>query len=101
MRDMAFIAEQQLQGMFAGRQFYLDLGLSTAKMYMLRIRRHRCVGRLKIGVDDQVVMPGVGFFRSGRRYAHATQAKDHTHGTGNGIARLRPRAADSVFSFDR
>jgi hypothetical protein len=75
------IREQQAQLVTARRQRDFRLGLAGAKMKMIEIVGNRLVERRQIGVDQKVMVSGVGFVEACRRDAHIEQAEaDHRVG---------------------
>lgn len=82
---VAHIAEQKLQAVLAWWQLDRDLGLSAAKMHMLRISRDRCIRRGQIRVDNQVVMTGIGLIGTRGGHAHATQTEYNADGAGDRV----------------
>ena len=57
VRDVALIAEQQLQRVRARSQLELDLGLPAAEMAMILVRRNRDVEIRQARIDQKMVMP--------------------------------------------
>ena len=54
------VAHQQLDGMASGRQLDEDFGLAGSQVDMLLVVGNRLVQRRQVGIDQQVMMPGVG-----------------------------------------
>jgi len=75
MGDMLVVGENELQRVLALRQLQLHLGLAGAEMDVIGIVRERRVERRSLGVDDEVVMAGIGFCHARRRDAHIAQAE--------------------------
>lgn len=83
MRDVQVVAEQQLEGMGAGRELDRGLGLAAAEVADLPGLRQRQAHVDLGGVDQQVVVAGVRVIEAGGRHAHAAQAELHRHRRGH------------------
>src|SRR5271169_6746383 len=78
MRQMARVAEQQLQRVPTRRECDLGFGLSCSKMQMVEVRRDRLSKWRQCGVNDQMMMAGAGLIHAGRRDSHPDQSEtDH------------------------
>ena len=75
MRNVIPVTQQKLQRVRSGRQSKVDLGLTSAEMHMIGIVRNGFVERRQLSVDQQMMVTGIGFVRTGRRNAHSTQAE--------------------------
>ena len=75
MRDVIFVAEEKLERMLTEWQRDLRLGLSRAKMQMIKIIWNGLIERREWGVHHQMMVAGIGFFDPGRRHPHIHQAK--------------------------
>jgi hypothetical protein len=73
VRDVILVAEDQLQGMLAGGEAHLRLGLSGAEMQMVEVIGDRFVQGRRGRIDDEVVVPGIFPVETGRRHAHVAQ----------------------------
>ena len=67
VRDVVVIAEQKLKRVIARRQRQLDLGLALAEMQMVEVARDRLVERRQPGIDQKMMMAGIGFGVAGRQ----------------------------------
>src|SRR3569832_2429749 len=74
VRHVVPIAEQELQRVRAGRELQRGLGLTVAVVTMAVVFRDGLVQRRHVGVDEQVMMPGIRVVDAGGRDAHTTQA---------------------------
>jgi len=75
MRDMILIPQQQPERVFPGRQSDLSLALGVAEVQMIEIRRDRLVQRRQLGIDQQMVVPGIRTIYTRPRQLHATKPK--------------------------
>ena len=75
MRYVIFVAEEKLERMASERQRNLRLGLSGSKMQVIKIIGNRLVQRRKRGVHEEMVVASIGFFNSGRCYAHVDESE--------------------------
>src|SRR6188474_464455 len=75
MRNVRRITEDQLQLVTADRQRHLGFGLSRAEVKMFEVVRDRLVEAGHLGVDNQMVMPGVGPRKAGWRNTHVLQTE--------------------------
>ena len=72
------IANNQLQGMFAGWQVEAGLGLAATKVHVVVVGRNGLACRRQgVGVDQQVVVAGGFALNPCWRHAHALKAKLH------------------------
>ena len=87
---MVFVADQQLQRVFARRQGQFGFRLALAEMQNLfACRQGRIQQRQRGDIYQQVMMAGRGHINPGRRHAHAFQAKSHGKGLADAGAILR------------
>ena len=75
VRNVLLVAQQQLQGVFAGRQRHLGLGLAGAEMQMVEVVRNGLIQRGQVGVDQKMVVPGVRAIRACRRDPHTAETE--------------------------
>ena len=75
MRDVLLIRQDQLKSMLPLRQTELHLRLSAAEMDVIGIAWYWRIEGRGIGIDDEVVVPGIGLAHPSRRHAHVAQAK--------------------------
>src|SRR5262252_283773 len=61
--------------MLPGRQADFSLGLPRPKMQVVEIVRNRLIKWWQLGVDQQVMVPGILSVGARRRHPHATKAK--------------------------
>ena len=61
VRNVTAIAQQQLQGVLARRKRQCSFGLRAAKVHVVGILGNRLIQRGQLGVNQQVMMPGVGY----------------------------------------
>lgn len=77
VRYMRLVAEQQLQGVFAGLQFHRGFGLALAEMHMIGVGNDRRIQWRQVGIDEQVMMTGIVEGHASGGDAHAFQAELH------------------------
>src|SRR5437588_415313 len=94
MWDVVLVAEQQLQRMVARRQCNLDFGLASTEMQMVRIIRDWLIEWWKLGIDQQMMMAGIGAVRAGRGDAHVLQTKINRQLGGNRVPILEADEID-------
>jgi len=70
---MIVISEDELEAVAARTQRDLNLGLTIPEMEMLGVIGDWNVGRLKLRVDEKVMVPGPGLLRASGRYAHVAK----------------------------
>src|SRR5262249_31451163 len=70
-----FVTEEKLERMLSERQRDLCLGLSRAKMQMIKIIWNGLIKRRKWRVQHQMMVAGIGFFDASRCHPHVDQAK--------------------------
>jgi hypothetical protein len=75
VRDVIFIAEEKLERVLSEGKHDLRLGLSRAKMQVIKVTRNGLVERRERCVYYKVVMAGIGFLNAGRCYSHVEEAK--------------------------
>ena len=85
---MVLIRKYELQRMSAKRERNFSFSLTGAKVQMIEIIWYRFIERREIGIDQQVMMSGVEFFKARGRDAHSNQSKTDDW-CGNDIRVLR------------
>ena len=83
MRNVVLVPQDELQGVLAGRQLDCCFGLAAAKVLVVLVGRDRCAIIFKLLINDQVMVPGFGFFNAGWRDAHSRQTKMDRYRTGD------------------
>ena len=76
---MIGVREQKLQRVFAGRQGDRCFGLSGSEVQVIEVARYRLVEGRKIGVDQEMVVTGIGIIDAGRCDTHFLDAKEEGH----------------------
>ena len=66
------------------------LGLAGAEVEVVAVVRDRLVQRRQVGVDQQVVVAGIGLVHACRRHAHVAQPEPHLEALGYHLAVVRP-----------
>ena len=66
MRNVILVTQQQLQGVAAGRQVKARLGLPETEMQMVVVVWYWLIQWRQIGIDDQVMMTGIGLLNASR-----------------------------------
>ena len=89
VRHMLAIAQQKLKRVLAGGQGERRLGLPRSEVHVVLVVGDRLVEGRQRGVDDQVVVSGIGFVDAGGRYAHFFQAEADNEGVRHVSAVLR------------
>ena len=74
---MIFVAEEKLERMLSEWKRDLCLGLSGAKMQVIKIIWNGLIQRRECDVHHQMMMAGIGFFNTGRCHPHVDQAKPY------------------------
>jgi len=72
---MALVAEQELQRVYSQWQRHSCFRLPGAEVQMIEVIRDRLVERGQLGIDQEMVMAGIGLFDACWRYAHIDQTK--------------------------
>jgi len=67
---MVGVAKEQLKRVFAQRKVNYCLGLSRPEVQMIEVIRDRLIQRRQLGVNQEMVVAGVGLFDARRRHAH-------------------------------
>src|SRR4029077_11854862 len=75
VRHMALVAEQELQRVYSQWQRHSCFRLPGAEVQMIEVIRDRLVERGQLGIDQEMVMAGIGLFDACWRYAHIDQTK--------------------------
>jgi hypothetical protein len=75
MCDVIFVTEEKLERVLSEWKRDLCLGLSRAKMQVIKIIWNGLIERREWGVHHQMMVAGIGFFNTGRCYPHVDQAK--------------------------
>jgi len=75
MCDVIFVTEEKLEHVLSEWKRDLCLGLSRAKMQVIKIIWNGLIERRERGVHHQMMVAGIGFFNTGRRHPHVDQAK--------------------------
>src|SRR5271156_5223408 len=73
VRHVSGVREQKAQLVRAERQRDLGLGLAGTKMKVIKIVRDWLVERRQLGVDEQVMVPGVRLVEASWRDTHIQQ----------------------------
>jgi hypothetical protein len=71
--DVIFVTEEKLERMLSEWKRDLCLGLSRAKMQVIKIIGNGLIQRREWRVQHQMMVAGIGFFNSGRRRPHVDQ----------------------------
>ena len=69
------VAEEQLKRVLAQGKVNCCFGLSRSEVQMIEVIRYRLIQRRQLGVDQKMVVPGVGLFDARRRHAHVGKTK--------------------------
>jgi hypothetical protein len=69
------VAEQKLQLVPAERERHRRLGLAGAEVQVLEVVRDRLIERRQFGIDDEMMVPGVGIGQPRRRDTHVDQSE--------------------------
>ena len=72
---MVGVAEEQLKRVLAQRKVNCCFGLSRSEVQMIEVIRYRLIQRRQLGVDQEMVVAGVGLFDARRRHAHVDKTK--------------------------
>jgi len=75
VRYMVGVAEEQLKRVLAQRKVNCCFGLARSEMQMIEVIRYRLIQRRQLGVDQEMVVAGVGLFDARRRHAHVGKTK--------------------------
>ena len=75
VRYMIGVAEEQLKRVLAQRKVNCCFGLARSEMQMIEVIRYRLIKRRQLGVDQEMVVAGVGLFDARRRHAHVGKTK--------------------------
>ena len=72
---MVGVAEEQLKRVLAQRKVNCCFGLARSEMQMIEVIRYRLIQRRQRGIDQKMVVAGVGLFDARRRHAHVGKTK--------------------------
>lgn len=72
---MVGVAEEQLKRVLAQRKVNSCFGLSRSEVQMIEVVRYRLIQRRQLGVDQKMVVAGVGLVDARRRHAHVGKTK--------------------------
>lgn len=75
MRYVICVAEQQLKLVLAQGQGDRCLCLPSAEMQVMKVIRNRPVERRQVGIDQEMVMTGIGLCDARRRDAHVFETE--------------------------
>lgn len=75
MRDMVFVAEQELKCVYPQWQVHGCFRLPRPEVQMVEVIRDGLVERRQLGIDQEVMMAGIGLLNARRRHAHVDQTK--------------------------
>ena len=64
-----------MKRVLAQRKLNCCFGLSRSEVQMIEVIRYRLIKRRQLGVDQEMVVAGVGLFDSRRRHAHVGKTK--------------------------
>jgi hypothetical protein len=92
---MQVIAEQHLQGVFSGRQRNFGAGAAIPEVYVVLISRNRQSKVRQTGIDQQVVVPGMGLLITGFYDIHTCDTEFDTDRIGYGCAVCRHYEKDA------
>jgi hypothetical protein len=67
---VVFVAKQKLKGMPPGREVHRGFRLPGAEVEMVEVVRDRQVERRQLGVDQEVVVAGIGLVDAGGGHAN-------------------------------
>ena len=79
VRHMIFVGEQKLQRVLPEGKGDGRFRLPGAEMQMIEVVRDRLVQRRQLGIDQEVMVPGIGIVDAGRRDAHLEEAEVKRH----------------------
>jgi hypothetical protein len=88
VRNMQVVAQQQAQGVLAGREVQRGRGGRVAEVNMVRICRDRHPHVRQISVDEQMMMSRMGLFDTGSDDAHTFDSELDCDRIGHGVAIL-------------
>ena len=75
VRNVSLIPQEKLEGVLSGGQVDLSLGLSGAEMQVIEIVWNWLIQWRKLGIDQQMVVPGILPVGARRRHAHPAQSE--------------------------
>src|SRR5947209_11700799 len=70
VRDVIFVTEEKLERMLSERKRDLCLGLSCAKMQVIKIVWNGLIERRECRVQHQMMVDGIGLFDASLRHPH-------------------------------
>src|SRR6516165_7628932 len=75
MRNMTLVTQQKLQGVLSGRQVHFSLGLACTEVEVIEIVWNWLIQRRRLGIDQQMVVPGILSIGARRCHSHTAQPK--------------------------
>ena len=75
MRDVVFVAEQELKRVYPQWQVHGCFRLPRPEVQMVEVIRDGLVERRQLGIDQEVVMAGIGPLDARRCHPHADETK--------------------------
>src|SRR5258708_14068809 len=79
MCDVIFVTEEKLERVLSEWKRDLCLGLSRAKMQVIKIIWNGLIERRERGVHPPTIVSGIGFFNTGPRHPRVAQAQTARH----------------------
>ena len=72
---MVLVAEQELNRVRSKREIYDSFCLPGAEVQMIEVVRYGVVQRWQLGIDQKMVVTGIGLFDARGRHAHVDQTE--------------------------
>jgi hypothetical protein len=70
MRHVVFVAKQELKRVSAEGERYRCFGLASSEVKMIEVVWYGLIERRQLGVNQKMVVAGIGLFDTRRRHAH-------------------------------